>query len=297
MALAILHSRALAGVHAPPVSVEVHLANGLPAFNLVGLPETEVKESRDRVRAAIQTARLDFPARRITVNLAPADLPKESGRFDLPIALGILAASGQIPAARLHEFEFAGELGLNGELRPVRGALAMCSQADAGGRTFILPQVSASEAAVLPDVAVLGASSLLEVCAFLHGQAELAPARAPQRATPSALPDLADVKGQLQARRALEIAAAGRHSLLLMGPPGTGKSMLAQRLPGILPQMSAAESREAAAIQSLSSAGFDPAAYGVRPFRSPHHTASAVALVGGGSVRRNAICESNDFIR
>lgn len=284
MALAILHSRALSGVHAPPVSVEVHLANGLPAFNLVGLPETEVKESRDRVRAAIQTARLDFPARRITVNLAPADLPKESGRFDLPIALGILAASGQIPLARLQEFEFAGELGLNGELRPVRGALAMCSQADVGGRTFILPQASASEAAVLPEVAVLGASSLLEVCAFLHGQAELAPARAPLRASPLVLPDLADVKGQLQARRALEIAASGRHSLLLMGPPGTGKSMLAQRLPGILPAMSAAEAREAAAIQSLSSAGFDPAAYGTRPFRSPH-------------VRRNAICKSSDFIR
>lgn len=283
MALAIVLSRALAGINAPPVSVEVHLANGLPSFTLVGLPETEVKESRDRVRAAIQTARLDFPARRITVNLAPADLPKESGRFDLPIAIGILAANGQIPSERLQEFEFAGELGLNGELRPIRGALAMCWQAQNNGRTFILPTASANEAALLPGVSILAANSLLEVCAFLHGQGELARPSAPEQLLSRSEPDLADVKGQAQARRALEVAASGRHSLLLIGPPGSGKSMLAQRLPGILPPMSDEEARETAAIQSLGSAGFDPSRYGLRPYRSPHHTASAVALVGGGS--------------
>lgn len=282
MALAIVHSRALTGLNAPSVSVEVHLANGLPSFALVGLPETEVKESRDRVRAAIQTSRFDFPARRITVNLAPADLPKESGRFDLPIALGILAANGQIPSERLDQFEFAGELGLNGELRPIRGALAMCWQAQNTGRTFILPSASAKEAALLPGISIYAANSLLEVCAFLQGQAEL------QRPTPDPttssrhIPDMADVKGQLQARRALEVAASGRHSLLLIGPPGSGKSMLAQRLAGILPPMDDEEAREIAALQSLSSAGFDPSQYKIRPYRNPHHTASAVALVGGG---------------
>ena len=286
MGLASLQSRALSGMDAPPVTVEVHLANGLPSCTLVGLPETEVKESRDRVRAAIQTAQFEFPQRRVTVNLAPADLPKESGRFDLPIALGILAASGQIPSQRLDEFEFAGELGLNGDLRPIRGALAMCWQARRGGRTFILPRQSAAEAALLPDAPILAADTLGEVCAFLHGQIELQRPTTQSRDRVNACADLADVRGQAQARRALEIAAAGRHSLLLIGPPGTGKSMLAQRLSGILPPMSEDEALESAAIQSLGSKGFDAKMFQQRPFRGPHHTASAVALVGGGSEPR-----------
>jgi magnesium chelatase family protein len=282
MAVAVVTSRALAGMHAPEVVVEAHLANGLPAFTLVGLPETEVKEARDRVRAAIQNARFEFPARRITVNLAPADLPKESGRFDLPIALAILAASGQIPAARLKDAEFAGELALTGELRPVRGALAMALATRKTGRALILPAQSASEAALARGVDTRGASSLLEVCAWLAGQGSLAePAQIAGDAIPD-YPDFADVKGQSGPRRALEVAAAGGHSVLMAGPPGTGKSMLAARFPGILPAMAETEALEAAAVASLNG-GFHPAQWGRRPFRAPHHTASAVALVGGGS--------------
>ena len=220
MTVAVVYSRALTGMHAPLVTVEVHLANGLPAFNLVGLPETEVKESRERVRAALQNAQFGFPARRITVNLAPAELPKESGRFDLPIAIGILVATGQLPGNRLHEYEFAGELALTGELRPIRGALAMTLRASGDGRAFILPAASAMEAALVRAAVVHPARSLLEVCAHLTGHEALprhsaAPA---ERAAAAAEqdPDLAEVKGQPQARRALEIAAAGRHSLLIM---------------------------------------------------------------------------------
>ncbi|QNM96691.1 YifB family Mg chelatase-like AAA ATPase [Chitinimonas koreensis] len=282
MSLAVLHSRALNGVTAPQVVVEAHLANGLPGFTVVGLPDAEVKEARDRVRAAIQTARFEFPARRITVNLAPADLPKDSGRFDLPIALGILAAAGQIPAEALQHYEFAGELALTGELRPVRGALAMSLAASRAGRGFILPQASAAEAALIADSRVHGAESLSAVCAHLAGHVSL------PRSLPQPLrcaddhPDLADVKGQQPAKRALEIAAAGGHSLLMVGPPGTGKSMLAARLPGLLPAMGQEQALEAAALQSLGSQGFDAARFGRRSFRQPHHTASAVALVGGG---------------
>jgi magnesium chelatase family protein len=281
--VAVVYSRALAGMHAPLVSVEVHLANGLPAFNLVGLPETEVKESRERVRAALQNAQFGFPARRITVNLAPADLPKESGRFDLPIAIGILVATGQLPSDRLHEFEFAGELALTGDLRPIRGALAMTLKASGDGRAFILPAASAAEAALVREAVVHPARTLLQVCAHLAGR-EALPRQiaAPEAAMTIQYPDLAEVKGQPQAKRALEIAAAGRHSLLMIGPPGTGKSMLAQRLPGILPPMSEAEALEAAAIQSLTGS-FRLERWGQRAYRSPHHTASAVALVGGGS--------------
>lgn len=286
MSLAVLRSRALNGIAASEVIVEAHLANGLPSFTIVGLPDAEVKEARDRVRAAIQTARYEFPARRVTVNLAPADLPKESGRFDLPIAIAILAASGQIPADRLADAEFAGELALTGELRPIRGALAMSLAAMQSGRAFVLPLASAGEAALLADSRVYGASSLLEVCAHLAGHTGLTRTRAPEVAISPNYPDLADVKGQLAAKRALEIAAAGGHSLLLVGPPGTGKSMLASRLAGILPPMQADEALEAASIQSLGSRGFDPACYGQRPVRNPHHTASAVALVGGGSEPR-----------
>ncbi|MDD4880175.1 MAG: YifB family Mg chelatase-like AAA ATPase [Gallionellaceae bacterium] len=282
MSLAVLHTRALSGMHAPEVTVEVHLANGLPAFNLVGLPETEVKEARDRVRAAILQSGFEFPARRITVNLAPADLPKESGRFDLPIALGVLAASGQMPGRLLAEYEFAGELALTGELRPIRGALAMLLSAQASGRTFILPAASAAEGALAGSARVLAANSLLEVCAHLAGRAELPAPAAASVGEEEGYPDLADVKGQLAARRALEVAAAGAHSLLMLGPPGTGKSMLASRLPGILPPMTVQESLEAAAVQSLAG-GFALSRWGMRPIRHPHHTASAVALVGGGS--------------
>lgn len=266
---------------APEVVVEAHLANGLPAFTLVGLPETEVKEARDRVRAAIQNARFEFPARRITVNLAPADLPKESGRFDLPIALAILAASGQIPATLLRTAEFAGELALTGELRPVRGALAMALATRASQQTLVLPAQSAAEAALASGVDVRAAGSLLEVCAWLAGQGELASPTPHATADTPEYADFSDVKGQLAAKRALEVAAAGAHSALLSGPPGTGKSMLAARFTGILPAMSEAEALEAAAVQSLNG-GFKLDHWRRRPFRAPHHTASAVALVGGG---------------
>ncbi len=284
MGLSVLYSRALAGMEAPLVTVETHLANGLPSFTIVGLPEAEVKEARDRVRAALVNARFEFPARRITVNLAPADLPKESGRFDLPIALGILAASGQIPADELSSFEFAGELALTGALRPIRGALAMTYKAAHDGRAFILPQENAAEAALVGNAQIHPARSLLEVCAHFAGGARLVPYVAPAQ-TPAAptYADFADVKGQQQAKRALEVAAAGGHSVLMSGPPGTGKSMLAMRLPGILPAMTDQEALESAALQSLGSGGFRLEAWRQRPFRAPHHTASAVALVGGGS--------------
>lgn len=283
MSLAVLYSRALAGLDAPLVTVEVHLGNGLPSFTIVGLPEAEVKEAKDRVRAALLNARFEFPARRITVNLAPADLPKESGRFDLPIALGILAASGQIPGGRLQTYEFAGELALTGELRPVRGALAMALAVAREGREFVVPQANAPEAALVHGAKVYAAPALMDVCAHLAGQALLT------HAVPAAMPaathyaDLMDIKGQAHARRALEIAAAGAHSMLMVGPPGTGKTMLAQRLPGILPPMTEAEALESAAVQSIGTRGFDAALWKQRPYRAPHHTASAVALVGGGS--------------
>jgi magnesium chelatase family protein len=281
MAVAVVKSRALAGMDAPEVVVEAHLANGLPAFTLVGLPETEVKEARDRVRAAIQNSRYEFPARRITVNLAPADLPKESGRFDLPIALAILAASGQIPQDKLRHAEFAGELALTGELRAVRGALAMALATRGSERHLILPTPSASEASLAAGIEVLGAASLLEVCAWLAGKGTLA---TPDMEAPGAAPDypdFVDVKGQASVKRALEVAAAGGHSVLMAGPPGTGKSMLAARFPGILPSMSEEESLQAAAVASLNG-GFRLENWQRRPFRAPHHTASAVALVGGG---------------
>lgn len=289
MPLALVHSRALAGMEAPPVAVEVHLANGLPGFTLVGLPEAEVKEARDRVRAALITSGFEFPAKRVTVNLAPADLPKESGRYDLAIALGLLAASGQIPAARLDQYEFVGELSLSGELRPVRGVLPMTLAAARAARAFVLPLADGAEAAWVrrahPDTSILPAASLLAVCAHLHGQELLAEQPEPPPPAPDTYPDLRDVKGQAQAKRALEIAAAGGHSLLFSGPPGTGKSMLAARLPGLLPPMSEAEALESAAILSLGRQ-FRPEAFSRRVMRSPHHTSSAIALVGGGAQPR-----------
>ena len=285
MSLAVLKSRALAGMEAPEVTVEVHLGRGLPAFTIVGLADTEVKEARDRVRAAIQNAHFEFPASRITVNLAPADLPKESGRFDLPIALGILAASGQISGKHLAAHEFAGELSLTGELRPVCGALAMCLRAAGEQRSFVLPAESAAEAALVRDATILPAKSLLEVCAHLNGQQQLAPYAGEAAAAVPAYADLSEVKGQAQAKRALEVAAAGGHSLLMIGPPGTGKSMLAARFPGLLPPMTEEQALEAAAIHSLNG-GFRLENWKRRPYRAPHHSASAAALVGGGSVPR-----------
>lgn len=282
MSLAVLHSRALAGLDAPPVTVEVHLANGLPSFTIVGLPEAEVRESRDRVRAALANCRFEFPTRRLTVNLAPAELPKEGGRFDLPIALGILAASGQIPPDSLAGYEFAGELSLSGALRPVRGTLPMVLGSARSGRTFVLPRESAGEGGLVTGACILAADSLLEVCAHLHGTTFLSGPANSARPVPPAYPDLDEVKGQAHVKRALEVAAAGQHSVLMMGPPGAGKSMLAARFPGLLPEMSDIEALEIAAIQSLSGGGFRLENWKRRPFRGPHHSASSVALVGGG---------------
>lgn len=295
MSLAVLRSRALNGIDAPPVSVEIHLANGLPAFNIVGLADTEVRESRERVRAALLNCEFEFPNRRITVNLAPADLPKESGRFDLAIALGILAASGQLPATALDGFEFAGELSLAGDLRPVRGALAMAmglardnrARLAAGepARAFIVATDNGPEAALVDDLTVHAGATLRDICHHVGMLPEhpLPRARpAPPATDPGANPDMRDVRGQLQARRAMEVAAAGQHSVLLVGPPGTGKSMLAQRFPALLPPMTESEALEAAAVLSLTPGGFQPSQWGRRPFRSPHHTASGPAMVGGG---------------
>lgn len=294
MSLAVLRSRALAGMDAPAVSVEVHLANGLPGFTIVGLPDAEVREAKDRVRAALQNSGFTIPPRRITVNLAPADLPKESGRFDLPIALGILAAAQMIPSEALARYEFAGELSLSGELRPIRGALAMTfamhrhSDGGAGRRAFILPLANADEAALVSDAAIYPAGTLLEVCAHFAkgaGDARLARHQGKPPALAPDYPDFAEVKGQQTAKRALEVAAAGTHSVLLIGPPGAGKSMLASRFPGLLPPMSEDEALESAAVQSIAGS-FTPERWRRRPFRSPHHTSSGVALVGGGNLPR-----------
>ncbi|MBC5763859.1 YifB family Mg chelatase-like AAA ATPase [Ramlibacter albus] len=294
MSLCLVQSRALVGLQAEAVTVEVHLANGLPSFTLVGLADTEVKESRERVRSALLTCGLEFPHnKKITVNLAPADLPKDSGRFDLPIALGILAASGQVDGAALAGYEFAGELSLSGGLRPVRGALAisLALQAGAVQTRLVLPPGSAEEAALVPGAQVYRAVHLLDVVGqFVRGDAP-SPAQGWTRlqATPPpyepAYPDLADVKGQLAAKRALEVAAAGGHSVLLSGPPGAGKSMLAHRFAGLLPAMTVQEALESAAVASLGGQ-FSLAQWSVRPTLAPHHSASAVALVGGGSPPR-----------
>jgi len=284
MPIATILSRAQNGMEAPQVCVEVDLADGLPAMQLVGLPETVVKESKDRVKAAIVNSNFALPPGRIVVNLAPADLPKEGGRFDLPIAIGILVASGQLPVKDTSRCEFYGELSLSGELRSFVGALPAALRAGHAGNAIVLPRGNAVEASLVSGCSVATAEHLLEVCAHLNGARRLEFQQGGITGNAStSCADICEVRGQAQAKRALEIAAAGEHSLLFIGPPGTGKSMLAQRLPGILPAMTEDEALEAAAVRSISGKALKLEEWRVRPFRSPHHTASGVALVGGGS--------------
>jgi magnesium chelatase family protein len=284
MAMASVLSRAQYGMEAPLVRVEADIGNGLPTFTIVGLPEAVVKESKDRVRAAIANCSFEFPSGRITVNLSPADLPKEGCRFDLPIAVGILLASGQIPGAHLERCELYGELSLSGEVRPVKGALLAALAATRASHCMIVPPLNANETALIENSRAAVASHLLEVVAHAHGSTALqfAQGKAPA-ACSGGYADLSEVRGQSHAKRALEIAAAGEHSLLLIGPPGTGKSMLAQRLPSLLPPLTEAEALEVAAVRSVAGIALKSATWRVRPFRSPHHTSSAVALVGGGA--------------
>lgn len=287
MSLAVVISRAGVGIDAPEVTVEVHLSNGLPGLSIVGLPEAAVRESKDRVRGALINSHFEFPSRRITINLAPADLPKEGGRFDLPIALGILAASGQIPAEQLNSYEFAGELALSGELRAVHGILPVAIRTREAERTLVVPRNNAAEALLVGGLQVLAVEHLLQITAHLSGQERIdEPVLSTDASDTAGLPDLTEVRGQHHAKRALEIAAAGGHSLLMVGPPGTGKTMLASRLPGILPEMTEQEALESAAIASISRQEFAFNNWQQRPFRAPHHTASSIALVGGGSQPR-----------
>ena len=282
MGLAILHCRAQYGTAAPPVTIEVFLSGGLPVFHLVGMPETAVRESKDRVRGALINSGFQWPQSRITVSLGPAEMRKSGGRFDLPVAVGILAADRVIPAGSLNDVELYGELALDGSLRPVSGLLPSVIRARDQGRNVIVPRDNVDEA-MLANATVFAATSLREVADHLAGREALDPASGPAPSTSVPRhPELLDVKGQQFAKRALEVAAAGAHNLLLIGPPGTGKSMLARRLPGLLPPMSEAEALDTASVCSVAGAPVAAAAWRVRPFRAPHHTASAAALVGGG---------------
>lgn len=283
MTLAVIHSRARLGLQAPLVTIEVHLSLGLPAFQLVGLAETTVREARDRVRSALLTCGFQFPDRKIIVNLAPADLPKEGGRFDLPIAIGILVASGQLPAAAVASTEFYGELALSGEIRPIVGEIPLTLAAKAAGRALLLPMQNACIAQQIPQAQVLGATHLLQVHSHLMAQQPLPAIPPPPSPQAQQTLCLSHVKGQQHAKRALEIAACGSHNLLMFGPPGTGKSMLAQRLAGILPPLTFDEALESAAIYSIAALP-QTAAFRQRPFRQPHHTSSAAALAGGGTL-------------
>ena len=283
MSLAVVFSRAQLGIDAPLVTVEVHLSGGLPRLSIVGLAETAVQESKDRVRSALLHLRYEFPNKRITVNLAPAELPKHGGRFDLPIAIGILAASGQIQAPAMEEHELIGELALTGELRPGGGSLPAALSCRDSDRALILPRGDEVAAGLVKGARILPAERLESVCDQLRCAETLSPHVTPARARRAPCEDLGDVRGQVRAKRALEVAAAGAHNLLMIGPPGTGKTMLALRLPGILPPMSEAEALEAAAVASVANQAFDAGSWGRRPFRAPHHTASGVSLVGGGS--------------
>jgi len=283
MAMAMVLSRAQHGMDAPLVRVEVDLGRGLPRFTIVGLPAAVVMESKDRVRAALENCGFDFPGGRITVNLSPAELPKEGGRFDLPIAIGVLLTGRQLPQGCLDDIELYGELSLSGELAPMRGTLPAALAASRAGHRLLVPAANATEAALVSGCRIMTATHLSQIVAHARGECRLPVVMgAPPPATPARGLDLRDVRGQFLARRALEIAAAGQHSLLLIGPPGTGKSMLAQRLPGVLPEIGEAEALEVAAVRSVAGLPTPAENWRVRPFRSPHHTSSAVALVGGG---------------
>ncbi|EIP4524372.1 YifB family Mg chelatase-like AAA ATPase [Salmonella enterica] len=284
MSLAIVHTRAALGVNAPPITIEVHISNGLPGLTMVGLPETTVKEARDRVRSAIINSGYEFPAKKITINLAPADLPKEGGRYDLPIAVALLAASEQLTASNLEAYELVGELALTGALRGVPGAISSATEAIRAGRNIIVATENAAEVGLISKEGCFIADHLQTVCAFLEGKHALERPLAQDMASPTATADLRDVIGQEQGKRGLEITAAGGHNLLLIGPPGTGKTMLASRLSGILPPLSNEEALESAAILSLVNADTVQKRWQQRPFRSPHHSASLTAMVGGGAI-------------
>ncbi len=287
MSLSIVNSRSGAGISAPLVTIESHLGNGLPAFIIVGLAEKAVQESRERVRAAITNSEFEFPARRITINLAPADVPKEGSRFDLPVAVGILAATGDIPQQQLHHYELIGELALSGEIRPISGILPAALAAHRNRKKLIVPAANAAEASRVTGLEVYAVAHLLDVCAHFNQSRQIQPFCAEHEEAPDcSLPDISEVISQEAAKRALIIAATGRHSLLMTGPPGTGKTMLAERLPGLLPDMTTDEALENAAVRSVSGEEFDVSKWRVRPFRSPHHSASAAALVGGGTIPR-----------